>query len=55
MSRAASGVDPIPVAPSNNVYTVLVVVATIINALTLAAMFLKYNAVFGDWPFTISQ
>lgn len=55
MSRGAPGVEPIPVAPSNNIYTVLVIVATLVTFLALAAMFLKYNTVFGDWPFTVSQ
>lgn len=52
MSRSAAG-EPIAIKAGNNVYTVLVVVATLINAIALAVLFLKYNTVFGEWPFTM--
>jgi hypothetical protein len=52
MSRGSLGVDPIPVRPTNNVYTVLVIAASIVNVLALIVLMVKYNAVFGGWPFT---
>jgi hypothetical protein len=49
------GVEPIPVQPGNNIYTVLVIAATIVNALALVVLMLKYNTVFEGWPFTMSK
>jgi spore maturation protein SpmA len=54
MSRM-SNVEPIPVQAGNNIYTVLVVAATIITALATTVLFLKFNTAFGDWPFTMQQ
>jgi hypothetical protein len=54
MSRANLG-EPIPVRPTNNIYTVLVIAATIVNALALAVLMLKYNSVFTGWPFTMGM
>jgi hypothetical protein len=47
MSRAASG-DVVIVKPRNNVYTVLVIVATLVNLAAFALMFVRYTVVFGD-------
>lgn len=59
MSRANAGTDVIPVRSGSNIYTVLAAVGVLIQALTLAVLFLKYNAVFGGtesaWPFTMSK
>jgi hypothetical protein len=54
MSRITT-VDPIPVRPTANVYTVLVIVATLVNLLALVVLFMKYNTAFGGWPFTTAQ
>ena len=42
MSRLGSGADVIPVKAGNNVYTVLLAVAVIVQALTVVAMFMKF-------------
>lgn len=44
MSRAASG-DTVVVKPTNNIYTALVVGATIVVALGLVAIFIRAQAV----------
>jgi hypothetical protein len=46
MSRIATG-DRVTIAPSNNVYTVLLAVATVLNILGFVIIFLRYAAVFG--------
>ena len=50
MSRAGAG-DLVVVKPANNVYTVLVIVATLVQVLALAIVFLRYKAVFGSYIF----
>ncbi|MDW8263113.1 MAG: hypothetical protein RMJ35_11355 [Phycisphaerales bacterium] len=55
MSRTGMGPEPIPVQPGNNIYTVLAGVAVLVQVLTLLVLFLKYNAVFEGWPFTMSK
>jgi hypothetical protein len=47
MSRAATG-DVVIAKPSSNIYTVLVVVATLINLIGFLLIFLRYTTVFGD-------
>lgn len=46
MSRAASG-DTVVIKPSNNIYTVLVVIATIVVILGLIVLFARANTIFG--------
>jgi len=46
MSRAATG-DLVKVAPTNNIYTVLAIVGTLINLIGFLLIFLRYTAVFG--------
>lgn len=46
MSRAASG-DTVVIKPSNNVYTALVVIATVVVILGLIVLFTRANAIFG--------
>jgi hypothetical protein len=53
MSRINPALDVIPVKPGNNIYTVLVVVATLVQGLALLAMFLKFNTIFTGYPFTM--
>jgi hypothetical protein len=48
MSRIATGDRPVVVKPSNNVYTVLVVVATLVNVICFLALLMRFAAVFGD-------
>jgi hypothetical protein len=47
MSRAATG-DVVVQKPINNIYTVLVIVATLINVIGFLLIFLRYTTVFGD-------
>jgi hypothetical protein len=47
MSRAATG-DVVIAKPSSNIYTVLVIVATLINLIGFLLIFLRYTTVFGD-------
>ncbi len=53
MSRLGSGADVIPVKAGNNVYTVLLAVAVIVQVLTVVAMFMKFSSAFGGYPFTM--
>jgi hypothetical protein len=46
MSRAATG-DQVIVKPTNNVYTVLAIVGTLVNLAGFLVIFLRYTAVFG--------
>ncbi len=46
MSRTAA-MTVQTVKPSSNVYTVLVVVATLVQILTLVILYLRYQAIFG--------
>jgi hypothetical protein len=48
MSRIATGDRPVIVKPSNNVYTVLVAVAVLVNLICFAVMFMRFLTVFGD-------
>jgi len=48
MSRIATGDRPVLVKPSNNVYTVLVAVALLVNVLCFLLILLSYTKVFGD-------
>jgi hypothetical protein len=48
MSRIATGDRPVLVKPSNNVYTVLVAVALLVNIICFGLMLLRFTAVFGD-------
>ena len=47
MSRIATGDRPIVVKPTNNVYTVLVAVALLVNVIAFLIIFLRYAVVFG--------
>ena len=53
MSRLGSGADVIPVKAGNNVYTVLLAVAVIVQVLTVLAMCTKFANSFGGYPFTM--
>jgi len=46
MSRIATG-NEIVVMPRNNVYTVLVIVAALVNVLAFAILCLRFATVFG--------
>jgi len=48
MSRIATGDRPIIVKPSNNVYTVLVAVAVLVNIICFLVIFMRFLAVFGS-------
>jgi hypothetical protein len=47
MSRAGAG-EPVVVKPTNNVYTVLAIIGTLVNLLGFLVIFLRFTAVFGD-------
>jgi hypothetical protein len=47
MSRASTG-DQVFVKPSNNVYTVLAIVGTLVNILGFLIIMMRFTAVFGD-------
>lgn len=51
MTRVAAG-DFVSVKPSNNVYTVLVVAATIATILGTLAVVLRYSSVFDKGMFS---
>jgi hypothetical protein len=55
MSRAPVGADVIPVQAGNNIYTVLAGVAVLVQVLALVVLFVKYNATFEGWPFTMGK
>ncbi|MGD0541093.1 MAG: hypothetical protein ABSB33_06225 [Tepidisphaeraceae bacterium] len=48
MSRIATGERPLVMKPSNNVYTVLAVVATLVNIICFLVLLMRFTAVFGD-------
>ena len=50
MSRA--GGDVIVIKPQNNVYTVMVIVATAVQVLALMVLFLRYKSEFGAMLFS---
>jgi hypothetical protein len=47
MSRAGAN-DVVVVKPRTNVYTVLVIIGTLINLIGFALLFVRYTQVFGD-------
>ena len=47
MSRAGGQSDVVVVKPRNNVYTVLIIIGTIVNLVAFALLFVRYTAVFG--------
>jgi hypothetical protein len=47
MSRAATG-DVVLAKPTSNIYTVLAIIATLVNVSSFILIFLRYTAVFGD-------
>jgi hypothetical protein len=47
MSRAGSG-EPVVVKPTNNIYTILAIIGTVVNLLGFLVLFLRFTAVFGD-------
>jgi hypothetical protein len=47
MTRASSG-DVVIVKPKTNVYTVLVIIATLVNLVGFALLFVRYTQVFGS-------
>lgn len=47
MSRIATG-DRVVVKPTNNVYTVLALVAALVNIVCFVLILMRYTAVFGD-------
>ena len=52
MSNASAGSDVIIVKPKDNIYTVLLIVATIAQALAFLIVYLQYGTVFGGNIFT---
>jgi len=50
MSRAGTG-DVVMVKPANNVYTVMVIVATLAQLLTFLIIFIRFKSVFGAYLF----
>lgn len=52
MSRMNSG-EPIPVKAGLNVYTALAFLGVLVTGLCVAVLFMKYNATFTGWPFTM--
>lgn len=48
MSRIATGDRPVIVKPSNNVYTVLVAVALLVNVICFLVFFMRFLTVFGN-------
>jgi hypothetical protein len=47
MSRVNTGAEMITVRPQNNVYTVLVLAATLVQAIGLVVIFLRAKSQFG--------
>lgn len=50
MSRAGAG-DVVVVKPMNNVYTVMVIVGTLVQLLTFFILFMRFKSVFGVFLF----
>jgi hypothetical protein len=48
MSRIATGDRPIIVKATNNVYTVLVAVALLVNVICFLVIFMRFLTVFGS-------
>jgi hypothetical protein len=51
MSRAGLGADRVIVKPTNNVYTVLLAVAVVVEILGLIALWMSSVALHGKNPF----
>lgn len=47
MSRIATGDRPVIVKPTNNIYTALVAVGLLVNAICFVLVWLRFSAVFG--------
>jgi hypothetical protein len=50
MSRAGTG-DVVVVKPANNVYTVMVIVATLAQLLAFLIIFIRFKSAFGAYIF----
>jgi hypothetical protein len=51
MSRSGAG-DVVVVKPTNNVYTVMVIVATLVQLLAFMVIFVRFHTVFGAYFFS---
>jgi hypothetical protein len=51
MSRAGAG-DVVVVKPANNVYTIMLIVATLVQLLTLLIIVVRFKSAFGALLFT---
>jgi hypothetical protein len=51
MSRAGAG-DVVVVKPANNVYTIMVIVATLAQLLALLVIIVRFKSVFGALIFS---
>jgi hypothetical protein len=51
MTRAGAG-DVVIVKPVNNVYTVMVIVATVVQVLAFFIVFTRFHSVFGSYIFS---
>lgn len=47
MTRAASG-DVVTVKPTNNVYTALAAIGTLVSIIALIVLFVRANTLFGE-------
>lgn len=47
MTRAASG-DVVTVRPTNNVYTALAAIGTLVSIIALIVLFMRANVLFGE-------
>ncbi len=52
MSRMSSGAEQIVVRPTNNVYTVLVAVAIVVEIVGLVSLWMQSTALYGANPFS---
>ncbi len=52
MSRMSSGAEQIVVRPTNNVYTVLVAVAIVVEVIGLISLWMQSTALYNANPFT---
>jgi hypothetical protein len=50
MSRAGAG-DVVVVKPTNNVYTIMLIVATLVQLLALLIIVVRFKSVFGSLLF----
>ena len=51
MSRVAAG-EQIEIKPTNNVYTVLVVVAVVVEIAAFVVLFMRHNTLYGTSLFS---